>query len=437
MSNFTFVTKALFSFLLQVVLIRYLIMKSKLSKKYFLLLIYILTVFPCFSYTNPHVDEIIVALTNKGYENLYVTVSQDTIYIAYENRKYRWSCKAMIDIIRTVIPLSENSKKLCLVTQVNGIPILQIIFNIDKYNDFISGKISQEDFGNSIHASFDIGDFQRQLKYLNRNNSSFNKVDIVIHPQIRAQFGNYSDPVESRINIAPAINVSFWKGMNLTTQVIFPLQNDLGKEGNYIRPGLLTINQLIKLPSSSFASITAGYFTNNRYGINLELNKFFLEGKFAFGANLGYTSHASVLDGRWNYSEVELFSWFTDIAYRNATYDLTLKFGYGSFINKDKGWRFDMYRQFGEICIGFYGMKTNGVLNGGFNFIIPIPPRKYNSKRMIRVRPASYFAWEYRAKGLPDEGKSYDTGSDQDKLLMFYNPDYIKNEIVKQIIIYK
>lgn len=408
-------------------------MVPHLQIKHFLCILFVLSTTSCFPVSNPEIDSITSALTNKGYENLCIMASQDTVYITYENRKYRMESKAIVDVIQTVIPLSEDYKELCLVMQLHGIPVIQLILNIDNINDYRSGKILPEDFRDSINASYEIGHFQQQLKHYPKKNPSFNKLDIVVHPQIKAQFGNYSNPLKLQINIAPAANISLWKGMKLRAQVVFPLYNEFEEEGNYIRPGLLTISQLIKLPSSSFASINVGYFTNERYGINLDLKKFFFDGKLSLGGNIGYTGYASVLNGKWTYSEVDLVNWFTNIAYRNAKYDLTLQLGYGSFIAIDKGWRFDMYRQFGEIIIGFYGMKTNGVLNGGFNFIIPIPPRKYSTKRMIRVRPASYFAWEYRAKAHPEEGKTYYTGSDQYEVYMLYNPDYIKNNIVKQL----
>jgi len=408
-------------------------MKYPMHKKYILSIILMQLSILCFPDSNPNIKSITNALTNKGYENLCVYTSDDTIYIAYENRKYRWESMALVEIIQAVIPYSENSKELSIVIQLRGIPIIQVLLNINKINDYTSGKILMEEFRESIHASYIINNFKQRIKNNPQNNSSFNKFDVVIHPHIRAQFGDYNNPVKLQLNIAPSVNVSLWKGMKLTTQVILPLYNEFEEEGDYIRPGLLTINQLIQLPLNTFASINIGHFTNERYGINLDLKKFFLQGKLSIGGNIGYTGYASMLRGSWTYSEINLVSWFTNFAYRNAKYDLTIQFGYGSFIANDQGWRFDMYRQFGEINIGFYGMKTDGVINGGFNFIIPIPPRKNPTKRMVRIRPASYFAWEYRAKAHPEHGNVYDTGSELFKTSMYFNPDYIKNNIIQQL----
>jgi Exopolysaccharide biosynthesis protein YbjH len=379
-------------------------------------------------------DLIMTCLKNAGYENLKVVSKQDTLFVCFENRKYRWDIKAIAEVLSLVMPKMEQNLVLSMIPLKRGLPILKFSIPVKQYWRFVRGEIPSGKFMGSLNVSYNIDLKNIYQASVSPSNPTFNKFDIVVHPQIRAQFGNYSDPIESQINIAPAINVSFWKGMDLTTQIIFPLQNDLKKEGDYIRPGLLTINQLIRLPLNSFASVSAGYFTKNRYGANLETRKYFLNGKIALGLSCGYTGFVKVLDGRWAYSEVDLLSWDANVAYRYARYDLTVKLGYASYLNEDKGWRFDFYRQFGEVNIGFYALKTEGVLNGGFNFIIPIPPRKYNTKRIVRIRSASSFAWEYRAKGLTDNGRAYQTGNELDRLFMFYNPDYIKKQLIIQLM---
>ena len=43
-------------------------------------------------------------------------------------------------------------------------------------------------------------------------------------------------------NLSPAVEVSFWKGMKLTAQVIFPVYNDgYGDLADKVRPGFRTL----------------------------------------------------------------------------------------------------------------------------------------------------------------------------------------------------
>ncbi len=386
----------------------------------------------CIADTIPDINNILNKLIKKGYENISVGLRNDTLFIVYENRVYRWEAMAMVDIIESAMPLIKNNEIVCLICLKRGIPVISGILSKAHYLKYIRGETTQDEFSASVQINYDVS----QCKKNAGDNPSFNKFDIIVHPQIHAQFGNFSDPLKSQVNIAPAMNISFWKGMNITTQVIFPLQNDLDKEGDNIRPGLLTINQTLRLPSAIFSSITVGYFTKNRYGIDIETRKFTNNGKISLSIRCGYTGNASVLAGRWTYSEVDLFTWFADAGYRYAEYDLTIKAGYGRFMDKDEGWRFDIYRQFGEVNIGFYAINSGDVLNGGFNFSIPIPPRRYSTKHLLRIWPASSFAWEYRAKGLPEKGKIYETDNGMEEYLNNLNPDYIKKQIINKLAIY-
>ncbi len=213
--------------------------------------------------------------------------------------------------------------------------------------------------------------------------------------------------------------------------MIFPVYNNLlnDPEGNTVRPGLIVLSQAFRLPCNIFATITAGYFTRNRYGISGEARKFLFNGKLSAGATLGYTGQAKLSEGWIRYTPVNLFTWFIDASWRSARYDLTVRAGYGGFLAGDRGWRIDVSRQFGEVSVGFFAMESDGLVNGGFNFIVPLPPRKYGTKNHIRLRPASYIPWEYRAKGLPSMGRTSITGGNTEELLFNLNLDYIRTHL--------
>ena len=170
---------------------------------------------------------------------------------------------------------------------------------------------------------------------------------------------------------------------------------------------------------------SAGYFTRNRYGFNGEARKFFLNGKIAVGFTGGVTGYAELIDKQWTYSAIDLFTWFADASYRWAKYDLMLKGGYGRFLDGNTGWRFDAARQFREFSIGFFALKTNGFLNGGFYFAVPLPPGRYSTKHAVRIRPESYFSYEYRARGLSEAGHTFSTGSSIMELMYNINPDFM------------
>jgi hypothetical protein len=262
-------------------------------------------------------------------------------------------------------------------------------------------------------------------------NSSFMKMDVFVHPQFRAQFGNFVDAVESQINLAPALSCSPWKGMSISAQWIFPIQNELGMEGDHGRPGLLTINQTLRLPFNSFASGTVGYFTQHRYGADLEIKKYWKNGRFAAGANVGYTGFAEYLENVWYYSNVDRWTYFLGGEFRFASLDVVVKASYGKFIYQDTGIRFDVVRQFGEVAVGFFGVKTRDGKNGGFSFNVPLFPSKRLNPKRIRISPALSFPFAYRYKGLPLYGLQYSTANSVDEFMENLNPDFMRNHLRK------
>jgi hypothetical protein len=371
-----------------------------------------------------------------GYENVRSAWRNDTLFIGLENRVWRWEPRAAAEIFKLVMPGVDSAAVVSLTLLRTGIPVTTVIVARKQYDDLLAGRVTSGSFADSVVALLSDRGYRSAAGHLHAANRSFSKFDVVVVPQLKAQFGNFTHPLEIQFNVAPAVHISFTRGMSLTAQVIFPVYNNLigDPEGNTIRPGLVVLSQAFRLPHQFFTTVNAGYFTRNRYGLNGEVRKFFLNGKMAVGATLGYTGEVQLLEGWFTYTPVNVFTWFCDASWRWARYDLTIRAGYGGFINLDQGWRADVSRQFGEISVGFFAMQTAGVVNGGFNFIVPLPPRKFGTKNVVRLRPAPYVSWEYRAKGLPSYGRTFTTGSGTEEWMFNMNPDDIRKQLGKQIL---
>ena len=377
-------------------------------------------------------------LIKKGYENIRVTSRNDTLYIGLENRVWRWEPRAAAEILKVVMPSADSGAVVSLTLLRTGIAVTTLVVSRKQYDNLLAGRVTAAGFTDSVVALLSDRGYRSSVARQHRANPSFNKVDVVIAPQVKFQFGNFTHPLEVQFNVAPAVQISFLKGMSLTAQVIFPVYNNLlsDPEGNTIRPGVVVLSQAFRLPYQFFTTVSAGYFTRNRYGVNGEVRKFLFNGKMGVGATLGYTGQVQLVEGMFTYTPVDVFTWFCDASWRFAPCDMTIRAGYGGFIDGDRGWRVDVSRQFGEVSIGFFAMRTGGLVNGGFNFIVPLPPRRYGTKNHIRVRPASYVPWEYRAKGLPSYGRTFTTGSGTEELLFNLNPDDIRKQLGKQVLNY-
>ncbi|MEI7725331.1 MAG: YjbH domain-containing protein [Bacteroidota bacterium] len=383
-------------------------------------------------------EDVLRQVVAKGYENVRLIQRNDTLFIGLENRVWRWEPRAAAEVFKLVMPHVDSSGVVSLTFLYTGIPVTTVIVSRKQYNNLLAGRLTCAGFSDSVVALLSDRGYRSSVGHKHAVNPSFNKFDVVVSPQLKFQFGNFVHPLELQFNVAPAVQISFLKGMSFTGQIILPVYNNLigDPEGNTIRPGLVVLSQSFRLPYQFFTTVSAGYFTRSRYGLNGEVRKYLFNGKMAVGATLGYTGQMKLLEGKFNYTPVDAFTWFADASWRFARYDLTIHAGFGGFIDGDQGWRVDIRRQFGEVSIGFFAMQTGTVTNGGFNFIVPLPPRRYGTKNIIRIRPASYVPWEYRAKGLPSYGRTFTTGTGPEEMMLNMHPDYIRTQLGKQIIVH-
>jgi hypothetical protein len=379
-----------------------------------------------------------VLLTNDGFENVRSATNDTSVYLAFENRRYRDNGRAIAEVLQI---FNENFKpeqpveiKLMLLFQ--DVPMLLVLVNSDDFMNLEKQVIDIEEFTNRLQITSDYISAYKQLKNPDINNRTRFKPDFVVIPQIRTQFGNFDNPVQSNINLIPELNIQFTKGLSFQGQMIIPLQNDFyfDEEGKEIRPGNITLNQFISLEDDIYINATAGFFNKNRAGLNLEIRKYIANGKFSIGSNIGYTTGYSYTGNWTEYLEYENYlTALLELEYRYLPFDLTGTLQAGNFLYNGLGLRFDVVRQFGEVNIGFFALAASGEINGGFNLAIPLPPSKYCKLKYTRIRPSEKFKWEYQAKGFPRAGVVYNTENRLHELFLNFNPDQIKKQIIREL----
>jgi hypothetical protein len=390
---------------------------------------------PAFGQLSNNFNRISQALIAEGFENVYVTSEDSTLVVGYENRRYRFEPRGIYEVIKIVDATVGHEVLLSLVIHHQKIPILYVELNTIHYRKYISGEISADELYELISVSIDSEKFSEAKSPMD-NPSQF-KADFVIVPQFRAQFGNFDRPVQANINIIPELNMLLLKGLSLRAQLIYPVYNNFyfDVEEREVRPGLITLNQMVRLDDNVFLTATAGFFSNNRAGTNLEFKKYFADGNLAIGATVGYTIYHTFVDKPIEYFEDD--SYFTGLfsaEYRYQPYDLIGRIQAGRFLYNDLAIRMDILRQFGEVNIGFFALLTNSSeFNGGFNFAIPLPPGKFIKFKYLRLRQAKKFSWEYRAKGFVKNGSYYKTGNELFDIMLDYNPEFSKKRLINEL----
>jgi hypothetical protein len=391
-------------------------------------------------------DSITVFLSNEGFENVRTKIDGSDLMIAFENRLYRSQARGLAEVLKA-ISHSANigaDTRISLVVLYQEVPMLLVTVGFDAYQKFVNDLADSVPFIDYLNVTMDYNPIWEKISGLTSSNQSKFKSDVSVIPQFRGQFGDFNYPIRANINLIPEYNLLIARGLSFKAQMIVPVYNDFNKarlayhdldeEGSMIRPGLISLSQFLRLDDEVFFTATAGFFDKNRAGANFEMKKYFANGKISLGANVGYTTDYTYTGVKTDYLVDENYlTAFLSAEYRYEPYDLVGGLNVGKYLYNEMGVRMDLMRQFREVNVGFFVLATESELNGGFNFSIPIPPRKYSKPKYFRVRPSEKFSWEYRAKGLPTTGTMYNTENELFRIMIEFNPDYIKRNLLLDI----
>lgn len=383
--------------------------------------------------TNSTVD----SLVNAGFENVCSTETDTERIYVIQNSAYKLQGvgigKALDIIMLSGMPVNKRCRVIVL---NNNIPQISLI---------CSKKIMAEDSTSLITRSdwdvtYDLGNSWEHVKGITKKNSSLYKVDIVVYPELL--FRNYilSKMYEFVFNLSPAVEVSLWKGMKLTAQVVIPIHNDYGENFNQVRPGYLSVSQTFRLPYKTFVTATVGNFNNFRMGFDLRAKHFFNNERFFVGARLGYTWRG--MFDKWSYYHGKKWTLIGDIegGYFWPKYNTQFTLRVERFLLEEYGLRAELVRHFRYASIGFYMMKVqhmdliaNKGFNGGFMFQIALPPYRYKRRGYVPRVTTGEFGIRYNAGNEKQYGNTYRSLPDDHYMTENeFNPYFIKSEILKK-----
>ena len=374
-------------------------------------------------------DSLSSALTTVGFENVRVIYIENDLCISLEDNVFRWNIQGISSALDIISKQVSEEGMLNLFLLKKGIPQITLQIPLHKYQDNKNDSIINYEMYEKPYISYRLNKEWYSVKKVSKANSNTYKTDIVVYPQLAMQNTTFNRIYEIQLNIAPALEFSCWKGMKFTGQVIIPIVNQLGHEGNFIRPGFVTLTQEFRMPGQWFVRATVGNFNANRYGGDLDINHYFADNLWNIGFNAGLTGFSYFYKRTWVTTNINTITWFAKAQYFYPGFNLQFNFTYGKFINGDFGFRTDLTRHFNATSIGFYGMYTEGTPNGGFHFAIPLPPNKRKRLHNIRIVPPNYFDWEYNAGTEFYYGRYYETRPNENRSEHFLNLEYLRKKV--------
>jgi hypothetical protein len=349
------------------------------------------------------------ALVAHGFASVAAVADSACLLATYENARYRDDRRALREAARLLTPLLRPGQRLVLLPAARGIPLLRVRIPAPSAD---SAQAADPDPPNPwADASLHVGDAARALSGVPRASASAGRMEVVVHPWFQAVFGAYDNPVASRTGVAPELRMDVRTGLRLSAQLLVTLQDDVPTGESRLRPGQVTLNQVVRLPRGVFVSATAGTFNPDRYGADVEARAFLAGGRVTAGAELGVTGAAFYGRDRWERTPMRDRTALVDVGWRVVPYDLLLRATAGAFLEDERGVRLDVARRFGELEIGWFLVASDERENGGFVLRIPLVPRSYGRPAPLRVRAAETYRWQYRYSGPGTAGWRYTPGT--------------------------
>ena len=122
--------------------------------------------------------------------------------------------------LRLYLSTYPQNKPCRLIFLDNNIPQISLYYQ-PVIGDSIP-EINRQDW----NISYNLGKNWRQATKGKKKNSSLFKVDITIYPELSLKNLVITQIYQVLFNLSPAIEVSLWKGMKLTAQMVIPIYND-------------------------------------------------------------------------------------------------------------------------------------------------------------------------------------------------------------------
>ena len=305
------------------------------------------------------------------------------------------------------------------------------------YRPIVGDSVPQAD-RRDWNVSYELDDAWKKVRSNKVKNRSLFKVDVLVYPEL--SFKNYiiTQIYQVLFNLSPAIEVSLWDGMKLSAQMVFPVYNDgYGRRAGKVHPGLITLSQTFRLPYNLWLNASVGVFSYNRYGGDLKLKHVLkADERFSFEGRIGLTATQRWDGFELTYGTKVRTTWEAGAAFYWPKHNTQFSLKGMQYLLGEKGVRFDMVRHFRYTSIGFYAMKVqdagNKGYNGGFQFVVALPPYKYKRKGYIpRLMFSEYAGISYNAGNERYYGKTYKARAEDNFANdNSFNPYFIKSELL-------
>lgn len=378
------------------------------------------------------VEQLNQALEKAGFENIRTMSHGKKIIVALENNVFRWDAFALSLALDSIAEFATEQEEIQLIVLRENIPQYILVTPVKSWKEFRFGRKEHSQMMKELIVTWESREVWEKLKRLPVTNRAAGKIELIAYPHLAYENTQLDQLYESQLNLSPLVNISLWKGGNFSGQVIFPLHNELGYSGDFIRPGYVTISQKLRLAERWLATFSAGNFSNNRYGTHLKISRPFSRENWVFEMDLGFTGSSHFYDNQWFNSPLNTFTGRGSLSWFYSRFNLVFTGGAARYIYGDHGLFGQLTRYFGETSVALYFQVNENNKNGGFRVTMPFPFKKRFNRGNLNITIPKHIEMSYNAGTELYYGQNFYTNPSSNTIKNVKFITLIKKDILNQ-----
>jgi hypothetical protein len=328
-------------------------------------------------------------LWKAGFEQIYLSEEKDTVRLSFEHRGLRSPADAM-NYARLLLAETLGERKLVF---------------YPRYHNALLGRYDAQRGWAPVEENI------RRDILSNTSTSEDYRLQFVLVPEFAARFGFFEQPVQEITNLILATQLYLLPGMSLQTGVLFPISNSLDQQEMNIRLAPSNLRYFHSWNQRNLLSMSMGLYYTNRYGLVGEYRRVNGNGNWSWGVETSYTGFYTLPTKGLYRAPLDQLVFLADVEFRLPFEPMaSVRVSGGQFLNRDRGIRVDAIRQYGVVDIGFFAAKTQGGVNGGFQFAFPLFPGKLLRGKKVELRTTEEFRWEYGYNNEDVVGRNFRFG---------------------------
>lgn len=250
------------------------------------------------------------------------------------------------------------------------------------------------------------------------------EVDFIAGVDLRYHDIAFNRIYDILVNVTPGVRWQIAPGLDLSGQLFVPVVNQFGDEWKRVRLNVGALSYQRRLGSRFAAKLSAGQFSNDRYGLDFKA-MYWPCRWFAFEGQVGLTGYARIEAFRWQVSPMGRISGTLGGSIYIPGTGVQMRGRAGYYLRGDIGLEAEAMRHFQHTTIGLKARWSDKQVDKfafGFNITVMLPPYT-RTRSKVNFRPASAFALSYTNRSNYGAVNRYETDPEENVRQGWFTPD--------------